>query len=1161
MAWYRAGSVSVTNGNTAVAGSGTSWVDNVKSGHVFVGPDGLSYEVVTVVSATAMTIYPAYRGATSSEAGYGILSTQLFVRELANALNMIYGHMDFLERNTGVTNNPKVDKFVLNPEGILSNNRHFIADTHMEYQPNGDATTEGQSLLITSFVYAYLATGDARFKAAAEKAFDAYVQFFYAGDPIPDTPDRWIANWLVNGKGPCLAHYPRNLVDPTYGGFKCVPLMFVNGLAQIPHGAPFWGEYLDVATFAHRGMMAWNAINATPKPTVTPIDFNLALSNRITETPSDTSQLAEQFKTVNWAGMGGDPVIDWSGGDMPEIGIEWIVAWTGNRIGIERGPDDQLWSGKILESGLPQSEYGKLQLTDTSVNGVYFLNFAVRLPVALGGYMFARNEVWHNRPVHAPMVGDAELRGNAADGEVWFADACHAMWKVFGNGDTNSRYYKAWKACEYTAMEYMEIDRTDKFFRRSRRASTPFTDGISYDFSYPSGVPAVYGRDAGGYITIQKPQAVKHSMEQQAIAFAVDTTASIRTTWGGLTVGGAPLSVEVMLGVSGSRTGENEVLYEASLANSSTEAAVQVNTPITDFVRVADDNGEDYLVAKLGAVTDYGGCVPSASYETGVFDGRAAVVVKALFPDDNAGFIIGAWLTSTGLFKPSSIIYRATHDFNLRIEDVNGWRWYWMLRATSGSWVNKALQTEDIILSGWQPNHPDATVFPGGPSLGDGMSQFQVLLDAPATNAEFSYYALNTPPPRFSDTNVFVTKYRVTIVGEDAFTAKLGDCTVTNSKNGNLFCVPGVVPFSNIYVVGAEQFGAWHGMPYPGYQYPWLFVHATTGSSDPDVMLNNSVHFLWDSQRYVKEEMGVLGPGASAFIWDRWDNAGYGETNTWTMYHWGDGHAWDGYQPRAFFAAARAWLELVVSGRTVPTKLVEYTENWLNWLVDFCRNLGTDDNPSYRATPTFFPSTTKPVPVEGDFTGHMTGLWLAGASMAKMAGSQVKHLDWFMDFCLDELARNYVIGDAPDDPMNGSWSPWAGGGMFFGFWAPEILRGLSLYVLARYNDPNESTLTEKKHRYRTKMAIAFKVTKQPIEVQDVVVDFSGYLDTYSDSIASFSVVAEEGINISNTQQNGASIYMRVHGGTENSMYKVTVTITTVAKRVKQSELLVRVFER
>lgn len=90
MAWYRAGAVSVTNGSASVTGSGgTSWVDNVKPGHVFVGPDGLSYEVITVVSATSMTIYPAYRGPTSSGQVYGILPTQVFVRELADSVQAL----------------------------------------------------------------------------------------------------------------------------------------------------------------------------------------------------------------------------------------------------------------------------------------------------------------------------------------------------------------------------------------------------------------------------------------------------------------------------------------------------------------------------------------------------------------------------------------------------------------------------------------------------------------------------------------------------------------------------------------------------------------------------------------------------------------------------------------------------------------------------------------------------------------------------------------------------------------------------------------------------------------------------------------------------------------------------------------------------------------
>lgn len=67
--------------------------------------------------------------------------------------------------------------------------------------------------------------------------------------------------------------------------------MFVDGLAQVPHGAPFYGEWLDMASFAHRGLMGWGSVAATVKHPTQPIDFTLALANRITTTPSDTSVL------------------------------------------------------------------------------------------------------------------------------------------------------------------------------------------------------------------------------------------------------------------------------------------------------------------------------------------------------------------------------------------------------------------------------------------------------------------------------------------------------------------------------------------------------------------------------------------------------------------------------------------------------------------------------------------------------------------------------------------------------------------------------------------------------------------------------------------------------------------------------------------------------
>ena len=105
MAWYKAGTCSVTNGSTTVTGTGTAWVDNVRIGSDgFVGPDGLLYEISkvvsateitlaaaykgttasSVVSATEITLAAAYKGTTASSGGYAIAPIQGYTKELAD---------------------------------------------------------------------------------------------------------------------------------------------------------------------------------------------------------------------------------------------------------------------------------------------------------------------------------------------------------------------------------------------------------------------------------------------------------------------------------------------------------------------------------------------------------------------------------------------------------------------------------------------------------------------------------------------------------------------------------------------------------------------------------------------------------------------------------------------------------------------------------------------------------------------------------------------------------------------------------------------------------------------------------------------------------------------------------------------------------------------
>ena len=83
MAWYRAGTVAVTNNSNVVTGTGSSWVDAVALGETFLGPDGQAYEITSIVSATSLRISPNYKGATASAQSYAVMPTQGYLRDLA----------------------------------------------------------------------------------------------------------------------------------------------------------------------------------------------------------------------------------------------------------------------------------------------------------------------------------------------------------------------------------------------------------------------------------------------------------------------------------------------------------------------------------------------------------------------------------------------------------------------------------------------------------------------------------------------------------------------------------------------------------------------------------------------------------------------------------------------------------------------------------------------------------------------------------------------------------------------------------------------------------------------------------------------------------------------------------------------------------------------
>lgn len=89
MGWYKEGKVNVVAGQTNVTGVGTNFAANTLTGDAFIGPDGQWYEVINAPSPTTLSISPAYRSATVSNANYALMPVQGYQRDLAIAAGAI----------------------------------------------------------------------------------------------------------------------------------------------------------------------------------------------------------------------------------------------------------------------------------------------------------------------------------------------------------------------------------------------------------------------------------------------------------------------------------------------------------------------------------------------------------------------------------------------------------------------------------------------------------------------------------------------------------------------------------------------------------------------------------------------------------------------------------------------------------------------------------------------------------------------------------------------------------------------------------------------------------------------------------------------------------------------------------------------------------------
>jgi len=101
MAWYKTGTVSVTNNSATVTGSGTNFVSGAQVGFGFQGPNGLVYEITAINSSTSLTITPVYGGSTASGQSYAIVPTQGLTAALASDVTDLITDYQTVADNAG----------------------------------------------------------------------------------------------------------------------------------------------------------------------------------------------------------------------------------------------------------------------------------------------------------------------------------------------------------------------------------------------------------------------------------------------------------------------------------------------------------------------------------------------------------------------------------------------------------------------------------------------------------------------------------------------------------------------------------------------------------------------------------------------------------------------------------------------------------------------------------------------------------------------------------------------------------------------------------------------------------------------------------------------------------------------------------------------------
>ena len=147
MAFYRTGSVAVTQGGKTVTGTGTLWSVTVQPGDAFVVTDanGLAvggiYEIASVNSNTSLTLYQNYQGTTAWGLAYAVLNMagDQTTASFANRLSQFFDKQQAVLNAPGV-NVIKVGGVTFSPDAV-ARMVEFVAGAGVTLTPSAAGKT------------------------------------------------------------------------------------------------------------------------------------------------------------------------------------------------------------------------------------------------------------------------------------------------------------------------------------------------------------------------------------------------------------------------------------------------------------------------------------------------------------------------------------------------------------------------------------------------------------------------------------------------------------------------------------------------------------------------------------------------------------------------------------------------------------------------------------------------------------------------------------------------------------------------------------------------------------------------------------------------------------------------------------------------------------